>query len=121
MNKRMRALIEHTATFMYAAVGIAALLVLCVPPTLQAQQTSVSRPPTARTRTVTVATGGRCSELTSSPTMLLQAPEGRALLPHLDPAVAESSHLLVCARRRRARAAPVPSGQYRGADEGARG
>ena len=80
MNKRMRALIEHTATRTYAAVGIAALLVLCAPPRLQAQQTSVSRPPTARTRTVTVSTGGRCSELTSSPTMLLQAPEGRALL-----------------------------------------
>lgn len=58
---------------------------LCVVPAVgHAQQgggTRAPAPATApRARTVTVTAGGRCSQLTSSPTMLLQAPEGRALL-----------------------------------------
>ena len=86
MKTRMElATVAAMSTTMRKAMRIAVTLALSValsvaPVALHAQPPSVSRAPTSRARTVTVSVGGRCSQLTSSPTMLLQAPEGRALL-----------------------------------------
>ena len=60
-------------------LGVVLSVLPAVLPTMLHAQATVRTAP-ARIRTVNIPAGGRCSELTSSPTMLLQAPEGRALL-----------------------------------------
>ncbi len=58
--------------------ALGALALAAAAPAVQAQQSRT--PSSPRARTVMVTAGGRCSALTSSPTTLLEAPEGRALL-----------------------------------------
>ncbi len=60
-------------------LGVVLAVLHAVRPTLLHAQ-ATGRSAQARMRTANIPSGGRCSEMTSSPTMLLQAPEGRALL-----------------------------------------
>lgn len=79
MTKYATTISTHTVIRLVVALALTG-----APAAAQSSQGGGSRAPTPaaapRPRTVTVTAGGRCSELTSSPTMLLQAPEGRALL-----------------------------------------